>query len=101
MRSSPVVAFGLFVTLCGCAGGKPQVAGDLNVALDVASVAEGAYAARPNADPKTVAQLSRLLAAAQAAVTAWQASTQPEDQAAASAAIAALVEYEGSAGVSP
>jgi hypothetical protein len=101
MRTKPVIALGLLVTLCGCAGGKAQVADDLNVALDVASVAEGAYAARPNADPKTVEQLSRLLATAQAAVTAWQTSTLPEDQAAASAAIAALVAYEASAGVSP
>jgi len=101
MRTMPIVAMGVLVALCGCAGGKAQVADDLDVALDVASVAEGAYAARPNADPKTVAQLSRLLSVAQAAVAAWQASTQPEDQAAASAAIAALVAYEASAGVSP
>jgi hypothetical protein len=101
MRSKPIVAFGLLGAICGCAGGKAQVAGDLSVALDVASVAEGAYAARPNADPKTVAQLSRLLLVAQAAVTAWQASAQPQDQAVASAAIAALVEYEASAGAAP
>jgi hypothetical protein len=101
MRADPVITFGLLIALCGCAGGKPVVGADLQVALDVAAVAEGAYAARPDADPKTVAQLSRLLAVARSAVAAWQASTQPEDQAVASAAIAALVEYEASAGVAP
>jgi len=101
MSSNRMVVFGLLLSLCGCAASKPQVAADLSVALDVAAVAEGAYAARPNADPKTVAQLSRLLSVAQAAVTAWQASTQPNDEAVASAAIAALVQYEASAGVAP
>jgi hypothetical protein len=101
MRAGIIVAAGFAFAVGGCAGGKPQVASDLNVALDVAAVAEGAYAARPNADPKTVAQLARLLAVAQAAVTSWQASTLPEDQALASAAVAALVEYEASAGVAP
>ncbi len=101
MRAGIMVAAGLAFALGGCAGGKPQIASDLNVALDVAAVAEGAYAARPNADPKTVAELSRLLSVAQAAVTSWQASALPQDQALASAAIAALVEYEASAGVSP
>jgi hypothetical protein len=84
MRAGIMVAAGLAFALGGCAGGKPQIASDLNVALDVAVVAEGAYAA-----------------VAQAAVTSWQASALPQDQALASAAIAALVEYEASAGVSP
>jgi hypothetical protein len=101
MTTDPRITFSLLVALCGCAGGKPQAAADLTVALDVAAVAEGAYAARPNADPKTVTQLSHLLAVAQAAVTVWQASTLPEDQAVASAAIAALVAYEASAGLAP
>jgi hypothetical protein len=101
MRPSILVAAGLACALGGCAGGKPQIASDLSVALDVAAAAEGAYAARPNADPKTVAQLTRLLSVAQAAITSWQSSSQPEDQALASAAVAALVEYEASAGVAP
>jgi hypothetical protein len=79
--------------------GKPQIATDLDLALGVASAANGAYAARPTADPKIVAQLSRLLAAAQAAVTSWEASAKPEDKAVADAAISALVSYEASAGV--
>jgi hypothetical protein len=101
MRTGVIIIAGLASVLTGCAAEKPQVASDLNVALDVAAAAEGAYAARPNADAKTVAQLSRLLAVAQAAVTSWQTSSQPEDQALASAAVAALVEYEASAGVAP
>ena len=101
MRSGIIVTAGLACALAGCAGGKPQIAADLNVALDVAAAAEGAYAARPNADQKTVAQLAKLLAVAQAAVSSWQASPLPEDQALASAAVAALVEFETSAGVAP
>jgi hypothetical protein len=101
MRAGITVAVAFAFALGGCAAGKPQIASDLNVALDVAAAAEGAYAARPNADPKTVAQLARLLSVAQAAVTSWQTSTLPQDQALASAAVAALVEYEASAGVAP
>ncbi len=85
------------VALAGCAADKPQVAGDLMVALDVAATAKGVYAARPDADPTKVAELSRLLASAQAAVAVWSASSLPTDQALASAAISALVEYEASA----
>lgn len=101
MRAGIIVAAGVALAVGGCAGGKPQIASDLSVALDVAAAAEGAYAARPNADPKTVVQLSQLLAVAQAAVTSWQASASPDDQALASAAVAALVQYEASAGVAP
>jgi hypothetical protein len=74
---------------------------NLTVALDVAATVEGAYAARPAADPNAVAELSRLLASAQAAVAAWQASSSESDQAIANAAIAALVEYEATAGATP
>ena len=87
--------------LAGCAADKTEVAGDLTVALDVAATAEGVYAARPDADPQKVAELSRLLASAQAAVTSWQASSLPSDQAIASAAISALVEYEATAAQQP
>jgi len=92
-----VVAF----ALGGCAASKPQVAADLQVAFDVASGLQSVYAAQPAADPKIVAELSRRLAAAQTAVTTWQSSTRPADQALASAAIAAVLDYEASAGVSP
>ena len=91
----------LSMSLAGCAADKPAVAGDLRVALDVAATAEGAYAARPDADPARVAALSRLLATAEAAVAAWSASSLPSDQALASAAISALVEYEASAAPAP
>jgi hypothetical protein len=89
------------LALAGCAADKPAVAGDLTVALDVAATAEGVYAARPDADPTKVAELARLLAAAQAAVAAWSASSLPSDQALASAAISALVAYEASAAPGP
>jgi hypothetical protein len=85
------------LALGGCAADKPALAEDLTVALDVAATAEGAYVARPDADPTNVAELARLLAAAQAAVAAWSASSLPSDQALASAAISALVAYEASA----
>jgi len=101
MRTGLIGAASALFVLGGCSGNKPQIAADLNVALDVAAAAEVAYAARPTADPKTVAQLSGLLTAAQSAVASWQASTKPEDQAIASSAVAALVEYEASAGVMP
>ena len=94
-------AIALSVSLAGCAASTPEVAADLAVALDVAATAEGAYAARPGADPTKVAELSRLLAVAQAAVTSWQASSLPADQAIASAAISALVEYEATAAPAP
>jgi uncharacterized lipoprotein YajG len=88
--------------LGACATTSTQkVASDLSVALDVAATLEGAYAARPTADPKVVAELSRLLAAAQAAVTSLQASGAAGDQAAANAAISALVAYEASAKITP
>jgi len=89
---------------CGvsaCATGKLQIASDLNVALDVAAAANGAYAAQPNANAKTVADLARLLAVAQAAVASWEASAKPQDKAIADAAVSALVAYETSAGITP
>ena len=101
MKAFRGAGLGALLLLAGCAGGKADVAGDLTVALDVAATVEGAYAARPSSDPKKVAELARLLAVAQAAVASWQASTLPADQAVASAAISALVEYEASAGATP
>ena len=97
MRRMFAAAMAVSLSVAGCAGSKPEVAADLTVALDVAATVEGAYAERPDADPKKMAELSRLLAAAQAAVASWQASALPADQAIASAAISALVEYEASA----
>jgi hypothetical protein len=97
MRAGIALGVVASLILAGCTASKPQTATDLMIALDVAATAEGAYAARPDADPKKVTQVGRLLATAQAAVAAWSASSRPADQALASAAIAALVEYEGSA----
>jgi hypothetical protein len=97
MRFIIAGAIAASLSLAGCSASKPEVAADLTVALDVAATVEGDYAARPNADPKKVAALSRLLSVAQAAVASWQASALPADQAIASAAISALVEYEATA----
>ena len=96
MRGVVAAAVAVSWSLAGCAASKPEVATDLTVALDVAAAAEGVYAARPDADPKKVATLQRLLAVAQAAVASWQSSALPADEALASAAISALVEYEAS-----
>jgi len=63
----------------------------------VAAAAEAAYAAHPGANPKTVAQMSQMLAAAQAALVSWTNAQTPGNQAAVSAALAALVAYEASA----
>jgi hypothetical protein len=97
MKAYIAAAMAVSLGLAGCAASKPEVAADLTVALDVAAAAEGVYAARPSADPQKVATLSRLLSVAQAAVASWQASSLPADQAIASAAISALVEYEATA----
>jgi hypothetical protein len=91
------VLIGLAASCAGCTGSRQQTASDLTYALDAAALAESVYAAQPSANPKTVAKLSSLLAAAQAAVTTWQASSKPGDQAIAAAAIAALVEYQNAA----
>ncbi len=85
----------------GCAISRPQATTDLTAGLEVAAAIEGVYAAQPQSDPKTVAEVSRLLQSAQAAVTVFGASTSPVDQAAAGAAIAALVAYEASAHIKP
>ncbi len=88
--------------ITGCANTpRPQLTADLVAGLEVASALEIAYAAKPGANPTVVAELSRLLASAQAALAAFSASTSSSNQAAASAAVAALVEYEASANVSP
>ena len=89
------------VLAVGCATARPQVSVDLTVGLNVASAAEAAYAARSDADPKVVAQAVRLLAAAQAAVSAWVASSSSADQATASAAVAALLTYEAEQAAPP
>ncbi len=85
------------VALAGCSMTQPEAAADLNAAFNVAAAGEAAYAAHPGANPKTVAQMSQLLSAAQAALTSWTNSQTPGDQAALNAAIAALVAYEASA----
>ena len=96
MNSFPAAILAAFM-LSGCAGSQPSTAADLTAAFDVASAAEAAYAAQPHANPKTVAELGRLLAAAQAALFSWTNSQSAGDQAALSATIAALVAYEASA----
>jgi len=100
MRHSPA-CIGFLAVLVGCTTTTPEQAADLTVALDLAATVEGAYAARPTADPMAVAELKRLLDSAQAAVAAWQASGSTSDRAIANAAIAALVEYEATAGGTP
>ena len=74
---------------------------DLNAGLEVAAALQTAYAAKSSADPKVVADLTRLLATAQAAVASWETSTSSTDEALANAAISALVAYEASAHVTP
>ncbi len=76
---------------------RPQISVDLSAGLEVATAAKAAYAARPSADPTVVAQAGRLLASAQAAVSAWQASASSADQATAAAALGALMTYEAAA----
>jgi len=88
---------GLCLVLAGCATATPETKADLNAAFNVAAAAEAAYAAQPGANANTVAEMTQLLAAAQAALIAWTNSTSPTDQTAASIAIAALVAYEASA----
>ena len=85
--------------LGACAPGNPIATADMNAALTVAGAAEAAYAAQRGADPATVAQLQRLLLAAQSAFAAWQTNQGSAEQAALSAAINALVVYEASAGI--
>lgn len=97
MFAKAFAGFGLCLLVAGCGATKPEVATDLSVALDVAATLEGAFAARPTADPKVVSELARLLATAQAAVASWQASSSPDDEAIANAAISALVAFEASA----
>ena len=54
--------------LSACTASKPEVAIDLNAGLEMGAALESAYAARPSADPKIVADLTRLSSAAQAAM---------------------------------
>jgi hypothetical protein len=90
------------LVLGGCATGTSgsMSAADANAALGVASALEAVYAAQPSAKPEVVAELSRLLSAGQAALITWQSSSSPSDAQALNAAIAALVAYEASAGLS-
>ncbi len=85
--------------LGACAPGNPANTATITAALTVAGAAEAAYAAQRDADPATVAQLQRLLLAAQSALAAWQSNQGTAEQAALSAAINALVVYEASAGI--
>ena len=96
-----VTATAFLLTSAGCAGSQPQVDTDLNAGLEIAVALESAYAAEPTADPKIVAQAKRLVSTAEAAVTSFTTSTAPADQAAALAAIAALVAYEASSHLAP
>jgi hypothetical protein len=98
MKTAPAL---VLAALCAGCTSSQSTSADLSIALDAASLAERVYAAQPSANPQTVAKLASLLAAAQAAVTTWQTSSKPEDQAIAAAAIAALAEYESAAGVKP
>lgn len=91
----------LLLATAGCGTAQPQVNTDLNAGLEIAVALESAYAATPKADPKVVAEASRLVSSAEAAVTSFTSSTAPADQAVALAAIAALVAYEASAHMAP
>ena len=83
--------------LAGCSMTPSQSAADLNAAFNVAAAGAAAYAAQPGANPKTVAEINQLLAAAQAALATWSSSQSTGNQAAVNAAIAALVAYEAAA----
>lgn len=91
----------LCLVFAGCATATPEAQADLNAAFNVAAAAEAAYAAQPGANATTVAEMSQLLAAAQAALLAWTNAARPTDQTAASIAIAALVAFEASAERTP
>ncbi len=93
-----VLAFG---TLSACTTARPEITTDLNAGLEVAAALQSAYAARPSADPKIVADLTRLTAGAQAAVASWEASSSSSNEALANAAISGLVAYEASAHITP
>ena len=95
--SALVCLAGVSVAAGACTANRPQVSVDLSAGLEVATVVEAAYAARPTADPSVVAEAGRLLTSAQAAVSAWEVSTSSADQAAAAAAVAALMTYEATA----
>ena len=97
MRPVIVATVALCTLLCGCVADRATVGTDLTAAVGVAAAAEGFYAAQPGADPTKVAEWSRLLVAAQAAVASWQASTTPADEATARAAVAALLAYNSAA----
>jgi hypothetical protein len=85
------------ILVAGCAMSQPEAAADLNAAFNVAAAAEAVYAAHPGANPKTVAEMSQMLSAAQAALVSWTNSPTPGGQAGVNAAIAALIAYEASA----
>jgi hypothetical protein len=86
--------------VAGCAANTQDAVAQANAAFDVAAALEAAYAASPSADPKVVTEFTRLLSAGQAALVTWQNSSSPGDQQALNAAIAALVAYEATSGIS-
>lgn len=88
--------------MTACATLTPQQQTDINAGLTVAAAATSIYAARPDADPKVVAQLRALLAAAQSAAQTAQANPGGSaEQNAAGAALAALVAYESQIAFQP
>jgi hypothetical protein len=97
MKSTIIVFSTTALLLAGCAMSQPQAAADLNSAYNVAAAGEAIYAAQPGANQKTVAQMSQLLSAAQAALITWTNAQSAGNQAALNAAIAALVAYEAAA----
>ena len=101
VRSACMAGALAVLSLSACTATRPEVTTDLNAGLEVAAALESAYAARPSADPKIVADLTRLSSAAQAAVASWEASNSSSDEVLANAAISALVAYEASAHVTP
>jgi hypothetical protein len=69
---------------------------DLTAVLNTAQIGVAAYAAQPNADPRAVATMQQMLAAAETGLIAWNNSPTPGNQAALNGLIAALISYEAS-----
>jgi hypothetical protein len=92
----PAMALGL----TACANTAQSVA-DVNAAYNVAVAAEQVYAASPQATPDGVHRGQALLAAAMAAMVAWQNAPagSTKEQATLAAAIAALVAFESNSPV--
>ena len=100
-KTSSIAAVLALMCLSACTAKRQEVTTDLNAGLEVAAALERAYAARPSADPKVVADLTRLMTSSQTAVASWEASSSSSDEAVANAAISALVAYEASAQITP